>query len=395
MYVVSDHFLSLSPQVMKYGSWWIYDLSRFHDFVRKPLLEKYPSAPKVWEALLKAYGIHRFSPLRDLFPLAKDFFRFHPSVKNREVSDEQIQKKLRIFFDLGFSKAESLKKFSRSEFQERWGRDWALFWEAVLRPAQTSWPWVAYHTPESLHATYEFENFCVDATLILSAVESRLRDLSQHRPYFCLRSCCLDFVLSEGGMLENKIELEFAYEAHLKSDLKWILKLLESRIFELQVEYPIWKLHLHLFPGDLQKPEQRFLFKNEKRKWEPLYQESEMLFLAQKARDLGVKVFYPRETHSYLPEDSWEMVDLGAFKSASGLSLGPKFQYGTHRPLIQYAPRKIQPPSKPLEFMERLTWFDEKGLMHERDYFKFRSGLIWKWIFRDQAQNWFEQGVLD
>jgi hypothetical protein len=384
MFAVSKRKAELSPTQMKFGEFWIYDLRAFHTFWRQLVQDQNDVvvSDTVWNALLSAYGIHLFAPLVQLIPFARDFHKHYPDLRG-EMSEKKIKEVFQIFAHLGLKKVEHLKRFSRDDIQKRFGRNWGIFFQGVLTP-QTPWTWYAYREPEVLSTTFEFEDFCIDAALLLQEMSRALLHLSKDNPRFALRKLQVTFVLSQGNEFfrtqENEIHLSFTYEPLLEKDFGWILKLIEKRLYEMHFDYPIWKFELDLYPAGAKSTYQLSLFKNKQ-------EEMNWYELCQKLADQNFCAFEPAPTFSYLPEKCWQKVQ------------SPKqLAWPTHalsRPLLQESPKKIPPPESALKFTERLAWFDEEGKNFERDYFIARGKGKWIWVFRDQQDEWFQQGVVE
>ncbi len=387
MYAITKQNENLSPHVMRYGAWWIYDLRSFHDFWKQIISERKNIAHDTyaWGALLKAYKIHLFSPLKELIPLANDFFEFYPLFKNKNrKTRKNILETIQIFQNLGFYKIEQLKKFSRFEFQSRLGPEWAIFFEGIFRPDSTPWIWAPHKQPETLHWSHDFDDFCCDAGMIYQEIERGLQNIAQNSPHFILKYCEISFLLSQDNETlndENKVELSFTYEPSLKKDLAWILQLIKENIFKLSLPQPVWKIFLNISPAQPKKAHQLSLFETK----ENLISFEE---LSQKLADLNIQAFCPQSTFSYLPEEAWVRSQI--FKNFE-----PLHSHGLFRPLIQTKPKPLLAPAGALQFTERLTWFDKAGTRHSRDYFIVRGERMWIWAFRNEKKEWFQQGIIE
>ncbi|MDB5037590.1 MAG: nucleotidyltransferase [Bacteriovoracaceae bacterium] len=383
MFAISREHESLSPSAMKFANWWIYDLHSFHSFWQQLIQNKTHLFVEqtVWSALLKAYQIHLFSPMSSLIPFAKDFHEHYPDFKSKQkVSDKKIEEVFQIFSHLGLKKVEQLKRFSRDELQKRFGPHWALFFEGILNP-ESPWKWISHRSPEILFWSFEFEYFCIDSALLFQEISRGISLLAAEKPLFSIHQLEITFVLSEGNEnlkpSENEMQLSFTYEPSLQKDNLWILKLIEERLSHFKFDHPVWKFQMKLFPAGAKRSYQLSLFdKSDEISWGELQ---------QKLKDQNFKAFQPAPTFSYLPEKSWTRGEIRSTASFHGL----------FRPLIQGLPEKISPPESSLKFTERLTWFDQKGIHYQRDYFIARDQRAWIWIFRNEKDEWFKQGIIE
>src|SRR2546421_634814 len=102
MFAVTEKSENLSPIAMRFGRFWIYDLRAFHDFwmqmVRHQKTTFVDASP--WSALLKAYRLHLFSPLKELVYFARDFHTHYPDLK-AQMSEKKIRDVFEIFSNLG------------------------------------------------------------------------------------------------------------------------------------------------------------------------------------------------------------------------------------------------------------------------------------------------------
>lgn len=381
MFALSSKLESLSPILMKFGQFWIYDLTPFHSFWKNLVQNKKDIfvGESPWDVVLKAYRIHLFSPFQELAPLIKDFC----DCNKLKISEKKIQTNLEILTHLGLKKIEQLKRFNRDEIQRRFGRDWADLFAGILSKS-TPWPWHPYRQPEVLSISIEFDDFCIDADLLVHSIGQKILATSRQHPSFCIQKCLLYFTLSQGNEClsseENQILLSFTYEPILSKDFLWILKLIQNQILQMKFDYPISKVEMHLYPAP-PKASHQLSFLNTR------HQEISLKELCQKLADQNIQAFQIAPTHSYLPEDSWE-------KDFNGNS-GVASNHGLMRPLIQEEIRAIPDPEGALKFTERLRWFDSNGAAHERDYFITYSQRKWIWIFRDEKGGWYRQGIVE
>jgi hypothetical protein len=384
MFAITRQPEGLSPSAMKFKDFWIYDLRTFHSFWKQLVQNKKQTfvGESPWEALMKAYRLHLFSPLEDLISFARDFHE-HDSTPSANISEKNIRETFHIFSNLGLKKIEQLRRFSRDNLQQRFGPTWASFFEGVLQ-RDTPWKWKPYRAPETLVLAFEFEDFCTSADLLFQEISKELSSLAAAHPQFITSQLKIGFTLSQENELlqphEKEILLGFHYEPLLQKDLKWMLELIKNRIFQIQFDHPLWKFQIELFPANPRRVQQLSLFKNQA-------DELSWLSLCQKLADQSFYAFEPEPTYSYLPEACWRRANQS--KSAHWPS------HALVRPLIQEDPKPIAPPQGSLKFTERLSGFDECGKFFQRDYFFTRATRHWIWVFRNHTGEWYRQGILE
>ena len=91
MFAITRQPEGLSPSAMKFKDFWIYDLRTFHSFWKQLVQNKKQTfvGESPWEALMKAYRLHLFSPLEDLISFARDFHE-HDSTPSANISEKNI-----------------------------------------------------------------------------------------------------------------------------------------------------------------------------------------------------------------------------------------------------------------------------------------------------------------
>ncbi len=381
LFTLSETPQELSPHVMFFAKrWWIYDLSPFHEFWRQLMGSKkeFHSASTIWEALLKAYGLHAFSALEMLRPFAEDYHQHH---KNN-VSARSSQKVFQTLSHLGLQKLGHLRRLTAPQIQRRFGVAWGKFFYGILEPKTAPWIWIPHKKEEILQRDFEFDHPTVDALLIFSELSTALTQLAATHPFFGVQKLRVTFYLYEQPESPMGLDIAFTHRPFLKRDHAWIMKILQERLMHLQLDERAERMSLELTPARPPQGLQLSLFQNEseKMRWH---------HLIEKLEDQNFQVFQPQPTASYVPELSWKR------ESPLRITTTEVFQQGLQRPLIQENPCPIAKPEGRLHFMERLQWFDERGKSHCRDYFMTRSYRQWIWIFLDESKRWYRQGVIE
>jgi len=388
MFALSLKELYLSPHVMRFQNLWIYNLNHLHSSLQKKIKEN-PQArtgSSIWAALHHHYGIHLFSPLKKLDNFSRDYFASSQIENSQKPSLKEIQNTFSIFADLGLKKIEQLRYFTRESIQKRFGKAWGKLWEGIFHPEEAPWIWEPFKKIIPLFWNFEFESLCMNHEELIQEINSGLEKIAAENPTFTLHSLKLQFILSQPSDNSYETELSFTYFPKLQNESQWILKLLEEKISNLQFPFPIWKLQLQLNPSEDRKNIQLFLFNTSKTS--EAYKNKDLHAIALKLKDQGFQVFEPAPTSSHLPEKSWKKILPSEKKEEFSF-------HSIHRPLFQYSPQAIQKPDTRMKFTERITWFDEKGGRLQRDYFFARYSKVWKWIFRDEKNQWFEQGIVE
>jgi len=113
--------------------------------------------------------------------------------------------------------------------------------------------------------------------------------------------------------------------------------------------------------------------------------------ICERLENQGFPVFKPIEQPSYVPELSWTRRSPLAKKE----NLAAPAERGIFRPLIHLPPKEIPKPLGRLQFTERITWFDESGTQRQRDYYLARFPRQWAWVFQNESQQWFQQGIVE
>jgi len=377
MFILSAEEKQVSPCCMRFGDYWIYDLRSFHSFWKQMVLEENEviTAPNVWALMLKAYHLHLFTPLPRLQTFALDY---HAHFKTK-LSVRKIQEIFKIFSRLGLKKVGDLKRLTSAEVQKRFGKEWAFFMKGLLHPEKTEWKWQPWKKLSPLYTSVELDHYSLEVPFFIEALEAHLDKVAQNTPDFRVQKIEASLTLLEAKNSPT-FEMTFTHNPLLKDELPWILRLMEERLQQIELSEPAFKIFLTLFPAEPPQPTQLTLFEDR----------SKMLAwrdVCQKLKDHNFQVFQPEALPSYLPESSW--------KKSSPLEVYSFGEHGFFRPLIQQQPQAIHCPEGALKFTERITWFDEAGSRHERDYFVTRACNKWIWVFKDEENKWFKQGTVE
>jgi hypothetical protein len=379
MFALSKNHVRLSPSVMKFADWWIYDLKTLHPFWKEKISQDqhYFSAELLWEAILKAYRLHSFTPLKEIGILASTYHSFFKT----KISSKNQKDVFAILRRLGLDRLGNLKRLPLSDIQKRFGKSWKDFFHGFIDPASAPWKWIPYREKEIFSLDYEFENLCADLEQLLQPVENYLKDLAHQQPQLQIENIHLQFTTYQSSD-DPFLNLTTPYPYILHRDLKWILKLLHERLSQLSFRSPVTRLKLDLHKSDSAPFIQLSIFSNE------MTMSLEWKALCEKLLNENFKIFVPEILPSYLPEDSWRKGSPFIYPSIPS--------YGLFRPLIQETPSPIANPlEKQTWFTERLTWFDTQGEIHGRDYFISRGSRQWLWVFKNEKNEWFQQGVIE
>ncbi len=384
MILISETPQNLSPSCMRFAQFWIYDLSSLHDFWKNnPKLQQQGIlGPNVWRALFKVYRLHTFSPISHLKLFALDF---HQHFKNK-ISPKNIDDIFHILRRLGLHRMGNLSRLSTSDIQKRFGKAWADFFRGILDPESTPWPWQPYQENPPLTWKDEFEIPCHEAGLILKSLQRGLQELASSHPSFLVSELHLQLVLYEFSE-DRLIELSFTHPYLLSAHQRWFLKILGERLHSLQLPSAVTHLHLIMRGTPPLQNLQLSLFEKRAKtlSWN---------HLCQRLLDQDFSVFQPESCPSHIPEQSWKRGS--PFQKLKLQESNPETDL--FRPLIQHLPEALSPHEQAIErkhFNERLTWLDEKGIRHQRDYFIARSTHHWIWIFKDETGKWFKQGIVE
>jgi len=369
---------------MRFQQLWIFDLTAYHSFWQKQVLkdaalEKWSVGENPWQALMHFYGLHLFSPLEDLAPLARDF---HTHRKN-PVNSKNIRDVFAAFRRLGLLRIGHLRRLPFPGLQKRFGKSWADFLRGILTPTECPWIWEPFRKQDPLSWTTDLEEPSVDAFLILENLMSGFRKIAESSPESRIQKFNISLHLSHPQIFE----FDFPHSISLQKDSAWIRKLIEEKLHHLCLEESVFRLRVDAFPVELKAAGQLSLFGN---RAENLTSEKTRLHhFYRRLENQGYSIFKPQSLPSYVPEKSWAKV------SPLNENAGVIVDRGLIRPLIQKDILPIPVPDKSCKFTERITWFDEKGIEHRRDYFMMRQTRAWAWVFRDKNENWFEQGVIE
>ncbi len=372
--------LDISPHCMKFQKLWIYDLRIFNEFWQTKMQAKKDLIfeKSIWRAVLKAYGLHTFSTLSQLQKFTLDYFDHYRS----PISSKQIEKVFHHFHRLGIQKIGHLQKIPFAQIQARWGKDWCEFFRGVLDPDFTLWKWEPYRKAQVLEASSFFEDPVIHMELVKEACRQQLETWSKIYPSLSIEK----IILTLGAQTEEGdqfLEVGFGNHPSLKKEFAWILRVLEEHLLHIELQSPLQNISLKLFPKPQSKGLQLSLF--QKTDTSVSFQE-----ISEKLAVQGYFAFQPELLPSNVPEDSWRKTNPQ--NSQKNMGAHP---VATTRPLIQYAPRNIPEPKGKLYFTERLHWFDELGKEFKRDYYLWFSHGRWLWIFKNQEDQWLEQGIAE
>lgn len=376
LFIVCRAPLALSDDAMKFCDFWIYDLRDCHPAWKSDLFRTHIwNGRTPWEALLKAYGIHTFTPLSLIHQIATDYHAFFRT----SVSRRQIDEFLKILSRLGLQKYGHLLRLHPKEIQKRFGPRWASFFSGLTKPLEAPWPWKKIcETPRlSLRIEEEFALY-PDASLLCRKIDEALARL----PSLFLERVHILLTLYENPE-ELSIPLQFSEALALPRERAWLLRLLEERLIPLQIPEALSAIHLHLYPTAPKPAEQLKLFRHHSHR-------GDFKTTMNRLRDQGFLAFQPQKQASRVPELSWSRVPAEERPSFEGesSSLTRPLWIGEARPFAL-------DPQERLSFHERLEWIDESGARHRRDYFIAHRPQRWVWIFRNENHEWFEQGILE
>jgi hypothetical protein len=330
--------------------------------------------PTPWQALLKSYGIHLFSATPELIPFAEAFHRH----RKNSVRSKEIQNLFQSLRRLGLVRVGHLSRLSFQEIQKRWGKAQAEWWRGVTQPEGANWIWIPYRQTEPLEWKGDLEEPSIDALQIKEFIAHGLNQLISQSKRIAIDKISIRLHLSD----PEEIIFSFAHSLILPRDRAWLLHLVEERLNKLCLDGSVWRVHLLAHPVVHESRGQLSLFSQESNQ----VKQRELL---EKLENKNIFSFVPLWTPSALPEDSW--------KKASALqhTFDPKQGWALSRPLYQEPPRMRRQPEGVLDFLERITWHDAQGRLVQRDYYKVRDRRAWRWIFKNQSEQWFEQGVIE
>ncbi len=381
MYVVSRHLSPLSPHIMKFENLWIYDLRPFHDFWKKTVLEKNISeshAAMVWDesawgALLKIYGIHTFAPTKTLEVFAQDYHQHF----NTKISQHAQKKFFDVMRRLGLNRIGHLQRLSFVEIGKRFGKAWADFMKGVFEPQKTPWPWEKFRIRDPLRWSENLDEPSASSEFILDRFMCGIQSLAQEK--HCLIQK-IEFSLIFGE--RENVELQFSHAISLSKECGWIRRLLQERLFSLQLHSSVSRLEICASPAEPALLKQLSLFDSQA-------PQIALESLCKKLENQGFQVFKPSPSPSYIPEHSWFRVSPLSTRSPAEISRAQL------RPLIQFPPRTIEPPTGMLKKTEQIEWCDLKGQLRSRTYYMTRRSRYWAWVFQTNDGRWFEQGVVE
>ncbi len=381
MYIVSRRLSPLSPHIMKFQDFWIYDLRPFHDFWKKTVLEKDISSSQssmtwdesAWGALLKIYGIHTFAPTHTLEAFAQDYHQhFHT-----KISPHAQKKFFEVMRRLGLNRIGHLKRLTFIEIGKRFGRAWADFMKGVFEPQKTPWPWEKFRTQEPLRWSENFDDPSASSEFILERFMNGVHALAQEQKDLIQK---MEFSLFFGE--RENLEIPFSHPISLSKEQAWIRKILQERLFSLQLESSVSRLEICAIPAEPLSSKQLSLFDSQA-------PQIALESLCKKLENQGFQVFKPSPSPSYIPESSWFRVS--PLSAQSNLETNR----AQLRPLIQFPPRNIEAPTGILKKTEQIEWCDMQGQLRSRTYYMTRKTRYWAWVFQTEDGRWFEQGVVE
>lgn len=382
MFAISSQELALSPHCMRFKHLWIYDLRVFHHFWRNKVREENcVTGPSAWSCVLSHYQISLFSPIEQIRIFAQDYhqhFRTKNLKKNR-VSHHSIEKIFKHFRRVGIFRVGDLKKIPFNQIQKRFGKSWRVFFQGILEPESSEWSWEAYRKNETLSTSIEPDYSLTSTQQVNELCLKSLNEWSNQNSQIFVEK--IKISLSSFEIEEDQeIDLFFSNRPELTSQLTWIKRVLEDRLQELDLKAPISCLRIQLEPSLIKSSVQLSLFEDRQ-------SSIEWQSACERLIALGFDVFQPKAHHSYRPEDSW-VKDLPFHKRL----LLPHIRL---RPLVQFHPQPISKPESRMSFTERIEFFDSDGIHRKRDYFIHRDKRHWAWIFKNEKEEWFEQGIVE
>lgn len=379
MYAVLKDFEELSPLYMKFKTRWIFKLDVLcPSLLQKTLKNKNLfSDQSAWGAILKSYRIHTFTPLSQLQDFARDYYQYFDC----GVSEKQIQKVFTHFRRLGFSKVGHLQKIRLSQIQKRFGKLWAVFFQGVLQPESSNWPWKSFKEDIWIKESFEPDFALSEQEQLMSFVSEILFQISNKHSQLSIKSLELELNSLEDEQDDRRIFLEFHHSPLLEKELPWIFKLLEERLSSIQLLSPVSHLKIRIKPQKLSSngPQLQLFKSPQKKSLDAIIQ------LSRKLKNQGFDLFTPTTEVSHLPEESW----------SRSSEVQPQIGGISFRPLIQFPPQAIPTPESRLIFTERICWIDSEGRSHRRDYYMLRQRYRWAWAFKDESSNWFLQGIME
>lgn len=383
MFIVSPSFENISAAVMRFQQLWIFDLTAYHSFwklqmQKEAFIKKWGVGKNPWEALMLFQGLHLFSPIEDLIPFARDFHQH----RENPVNNKNIRDVFHAFRRLGLLKIGHLRRLPPAGIHKRFGKSWADFLKGVL-DSQEKWIWEPFRKQDPLSWKADLDEPSTDALFILENLMSGFQKIADSSPESSIQKFQIALHLSHPQILE----FNFPHSLNFKNDFGWIRKLIEEKLVHLCLEESVFRLRIDAFPVELKPLGQLVLFGN--RPETLTTEKSRFQNFCRRLENQGYSVFKPHSLPSYIPEQSWERL------SPLDEKAGCIENRGLIRPLIQKKPEAISAPEGLCKFTERITWFDEKGEEHRRDYFVTRKTRAWTWVFKDESENWFEQGIIE
>lgn len=378
MFAVSLQDQDLSPIKSSFHHYWIYDLQVFHPFWINKIKAKSDIffGESVWDSLLKAMGVSFFSDLKNIEDFSKSYHQYF----NHSISSKNRRDVFAHFRRIGITKVGHLKKIPPQQIQRRFGKHWAEFFKGICFPKKTEWKWQAHKEQQIYKFSFEPEYILTQQSELLHFFQSSLEKLASHEQSLCIETLQIDIHCPESEE-EKNFHFYFPHKPLLSKEKKWIQRSVEERLRNLEVHTPIYKLVFSIqSPQDLQSI-QLHLFQNQ-------YEQIEWKDLIHKLQSNGFNVFQPEILASHLPEGSWRM----SSHSIANIHITPNTYY---RPLIQHLSRKISAPSGKLYFTERIEWVDTEGEKHQRNYFITHSQKRWVWVFQNENQEWYQQGIVE
>lgn len=383
MFALTKEPQALSPLCMRFQNFWIYDLRSLHSFwIQKIRSQKnLITGQRLVEVIMRAYHLHLFSPLDQITSLARDYHSqvYHPSSQNKLAEKAAIEKVLKHFRRLGVTRIGHLRKIPSAQIQKRFGEKWRFFFESISNPIAPDWHWVSFHESPPLKAEIEVDYILSNSQELYPLLEEQIQKWSQEYSSLFLQSLKIHIFCfeSEGDQI---IELLFSNHPSLNSQKSWILKMISLRLETLSLCSPVSRIQMQLIPEDRLKTIQLSLF--EDFQFQIKWKET-----CDRLKAMGFEVFEPLSTTDARPEYSWMRAPVGQ----AAVLQGPIH----FRPLVQFYPQPIPAPQGQLTFVERLEIFTPEGEPEIRDYFMTRRSRSWEWIFQNQNQEWFRQGIIE
>lgn len=320
--------------------------------------------------------------------------RFHRHVREMDFAISRLQLK----------KLHEIKAANKEAMHRRFGHEISLIWNWLFKEPEKdpglffelcrlqNFPWrqwqkepqpcIHRYLDQALASWQELEPFLILDWQKLGAelgIHTRLISFSWNITFYSLKSLAVKVHFRKPQKCDDKslagflTQTKIAYEKAL--DLNFDLK--ERLDYLADFSIIAWKISF-TDTLELQESFAHFLegenAANERR-------------IEHIENQLHIPLARYRLVADFLPESSFNQLGLSEELCSNELfCIAAK-----HRPLFYFEnklPLKTAPKAMDLIFLERISLFD-----HFRDYFLEKCGSKLRWLYRDQNQDWFEQGV--